>query len=78
MSPSHRCRVTGLRPTYGRVSRYGAMGLSYTMDKVGPICREVEPPLEAKTKDGHLAACHFSNEVGDLVRTGSVQGFGTV
>jgi Asp-tRNA(Asn)/Glu-tRNA(Gln) amidotransferase A subunit family amidase len=42
MSPSHRCRVTGLRPTYGRVSRYGAMGLSYTMDKVGPICREVE------------------------------------
>jgi len=42
MSPSHRCRVTGLRPTYGRVSRYGAMGLSYTMDKIGPICREVE------------------------------------
>jgi len=42
VSPSHRCRVTGLRPTYGRVSRYGAMGLSYTMDKVGPICREIE------------------------------------
>lgn len=42
VSPSDRCRVTGLRPTYGRVSRYGAMGLSYTMDKVGPICREVE------------------------------------
>ena len=41
-SPSVRCRVTGFRPTYGRVSRYGAMGLSYTMDKVGPICREVE------------------------------------
>ncbi|MBI1757544.1 MAG: amidase [Fimbriimonas ginsengisoli] len=42
MSPSHRCRVTGLRPTYGRGSRHGAMGLSYTMDKVGPICREAE------------------------------------
>ena len=42
ISPSNRCRVTGLRPTYGRVSRYGAMGLSYTMDKIGPICREVE------------------------------------
>ncbi len=42
VSPSHVCRVTGLRPTYGRISRYGAMGLSYTMDKVGPICREVE------------------------------------
>lgn len=42
MSPSTRCRVTGLRPTYGRVSRYGGMALSYTMDKVGPICRSVE------------------------------------
>lgn len=42
MSPSTRCRVTGLRPTYGRVSRYGGMALSYTMDKVGPICRNAE------------------------------------
>lgn len=42
MSPSHQCRVSGLRPTFGRVSRYGAMCLSYTMDKVGPICRTVE------------------------------------
>ena len=42
VSPSTRCGVTGLRPTYGRVSRYGAMGLSWTMDKVGPICRSVE------------------------------------
>jgi Asp-tRNA(Asn)/Glu-tRNA(Gln) amidotransferase A subunit family amidase len=42
VSPSSRCGVTGLRPTYGRVSRYGAMGLSWTMDKVGPICRSVE------------------------------------
>ena len=41
-SPSMQCRVTGLRPTYGRVSRYGAMELSYTMDKIGPICREAE------------------------------------
>jgi Asp-tRNA(Asn)/Glu-tRNA(Gln) amidotransferase A subunit family amidase len=42
ISPSSRCGVAGLRPTYGRVSRYGAMGLSWTMDKVGPICRGVE------------------------------------
>jgi Asp-tRNA(Asn)/Glu-tRNA(Gln) amidotransferase A subunit family amidase len=42
VSPSVRCGVTGLRPTYGRVSRYGAMGLSWTMDKIGPICRGVE------------------------------------
>src|SRR6266481_8881634 len=42
VSPSSTCGVTGLRPTYGRASRYGAMGLSWTMDKIGPICRGVE------------------------------------
>ena len=42
VSPASRCGVAGLRPTYGRVSRYGAMGLSWTMDKIGPICRGVE------------------------------------
>ena len=42
VSPSSRCGVAGLRPTYGRISRYGAMGLSWTMDKVGPICRGIE------------------------------------
>jgi Asp-tRNA(Asn)/Glu-tRNA(Gln) amidotransferase A subunit family amidase len=42
VSPSTRCGVAGVRPTYGRVSRYGAMGLSWTMDKIGPICRSVE------------------------------------
>ena len=42
VSPSTRCGTTGLRPTFGRVSRQGAMALSWTMDKVGPICRSVE------------------------------------
>lgn len=42
VSPSTMCGVTGLRPTYGRVSRTGAMALSWTMDKVGPICRSAE------------------------------------
>jgi Asp-tRNA(Asn)/Glu-tRNA(Gln) amidotransferase A subunit family amidase len=42
LSPSTRCGVTGLRPTFGRVSRYGAMALSWSMDKIGPICRSVE------------------------------------
>ena len=42
VSPSTRCRVTGLRPTFGRVSRAGAMALSWTMDKVGPICKTAE------------------------------------
>src|SRR5204863_6214270 len=42
ITPSSICGVVGLRPTYGRVSRYGAMGLSWTMDKIGPMCRSVE------------------------------------
>jgi len=42
VSPCTVCGVTGLRPTYGRVSRAGAMSLSWTMDKLGPICRTVE------------------------------------
>ncbi len=42
VSPASRCGCAGLRPTYGRVSRYGAMGLSWTMDKIGPISRGVE------------------------------------
>ena len=41
-SPSTRCGATGLRPTFGRVPRTGAMALSWTMDKLGPICRSVE------------------------------------
>ena len=42
ISPSSANGVTGLRPTYGRISRYGAMALSWTMDKIGPMCRSVE------------------------------------
>lgn len=42
VSPSTVCGTTGLRPTFGRVSRHGAMALSWSMDKLGPICRTVE------------------------------------
>jgi Asp-tRNA(Asn)/Glu-tRNA(Gln) amidotransferase A subunit family amidase len=42
VSPCTRCGVTGLRPTFGRISRYGAMALSWSMDKVGPIARSAE------------------------------------
>lgn len=42
VSPSTRCGVTGLRPTFGRVSRAGCMALSWTMDKIGPLTRSVE------------------------------------
>ncbi len=41
-SPSTVCGTTGLRPTYGRVPKSGAMALSWSMDKLGPICRSVE------------------------------------
>jgi Asp-tRNA(Asn)/Glu-tRNA(Gln) amidotransferase A subunit family amidase len=42
ISPSIENGVAGLRPTYGRISRHGAMALSWTMDKIGPMCRSVE------------------------------------
>ncbi len=41
VSPSNRCGATGLRPTFGRVSRHGAMALCWSLDKLGPICRHV-------------------------------------
>jgi len=67
LSPAATNGVVGLRPTYGRVSRFGAMTLSWTMDKVGPICRTVEDvalvfdeisgsdPRDASSVDGPAA-----------------------
>lgn len=42
VSPATRCGATGLRPTFGRVSRHGVMALSWTLDKVGALCRSAE------------------------------------
>jgi aspartyl-tRNA(Asn)/glutamyl-tRNA(Gln) amidotransferase subunit A len=42
ITPSAFCGVSGLRPTYGAVSRHGAMALSWTLDKLGPLCHSVE------------------------------------
>ena len=75
VSPSTRCGTTGLRPTYGRVSRTGAMALSWTMDKIGPICRNTEDcaivfdairgkaELRAPISDGviTMAMVHYPN-----------------
>jgi Asp-tRNA(Asn)/Glu-tRNA(Gln) amidotransferase A subunit family amidase len=61
VSPSMRCGVTGLRPTFGRVPRTGAMTLSWSCDKLGPMARTVEDTmlvLQAITgPDGHDVAC---------------------
>jgi aspartyl-tRNA(Asn)/glutamyl-tRNA(Gln) amidotransferase subunit A len=42
ITPAAFCGVSGLRPTYGAVSRHGAMALSWTLDKLGPMCRSAE------------------------------------
>jgi len=42
LTPASFCGITGLRPTYGLVSRYGAMALSWTLDKIGPLCHSAE------------------------------------
>jgi Asp-tRNA(Asn)/Glu-tRNA(Gln) amidotransferase A subunit family amidase len=42
VSPCRRCGTSGLRPTFGRVSRHGCMSLAWSMDKLGPICRSIE------------------------------------
>jgi Asp-tRNA(Asn)/Glu-tRNA(Gln) amidotransferase A subunit family amidase len=42
LSPAARCGVAGLRPTFGRISRYGVMALSWTQDRLGPMCRYAE------------------------------------
>lgn len=75
MSPASRCGVTGLRPTYGRVSRYGAMALSWTMDKLGPLCRTAEDcalVLHAVNgpdgKDNHIIDAPFDWDAGWDVR----------
>jgi Asp-tRNA(Asn)/Glu-tRNA(Gln) amidotransferase A subunit family amidase len=45
VSPSVRCGITGLRPTYGRVPRTGAMTLCWSLDKLGPMTRSVEDAM---------------------------------
>ncbi|MBI4467362.1 MAG: amidase [Acidobacteria bacterium] len=77
LTPSSFCGVCGLRPTYGRVSRAGAMALSWTMDKLGPMCRSADDcglVLEAiagyDPDDPSSADAPFKFEKGDLWRRG--------
>jgi Asp-tRNA(Asn)/Glu-tRNA(Gln) amidotransferase A subunit family amidase len=61
IAPSMRCGVTGLRPTYGRVPRTGAMTLCWSLDKLGPMARSVEDTLlvlqAISGPDNHDVAC---------------------
>ncbi len=61
VSPSMRCGVTGLRPTYGRVPRTGAMTLCWSLDKLGPMARSVEDTMlvlkAISGPDAHDTAC---------------------
>jgi len=75
VSPSMRCGVTGLRPTYGRVPRTGAMTLCWSLDKLGPMTRSVEDAMlvlhAISGPDGHDLACVPSKldfEAGAAVR----------
>ena len=73
ISPSTRTGSTGLRPTYGAVSKHGFMVLSWSMDKVGPICRSAEDcalvfdyirgqdPSDKTTKEANFRPAAFSN-----------------
>ena len=72
-SPSQRCGTTGLRPTFGRVSRAGAMSLCWSLDKVGPICRSVEDTAlvlaainggDARDRGSIAAPFHFDAAAG--------------
>ena len=76
VSPSMRCGITGLRPTYGRVPRAGAMTLCWSLDKLGPMARSVEDTmlvLNAVTgPDNHDVACIPSHL--DFDASASVEG----
>ena len=63
VSPCTRTGASGLRPTFGRVSRHGAMALSWTMDKIGPICRSAEDTALV------LAAIHGADGMDPTART---------
>jgi aspartyl-tRNA(Asn)/glutamyl-tRNA(Gln) amidotransferase subunit A len=75
ITPCAYSGVSGLRPTYGRVSRAGAMALSWTMDKLGPMCRSAaDCSLVLEAIAGHDAADASSLEGSEYPRRGSAMG----
>jgi aspartyl-tRNA(Asn)/glutamyl-tRNA(Gln) amidotransferase subunit A len=65
LCPSSWCGVSGLRPSFGRVSRYGSMAIAYSMDKLGPMARTADDcALVLNVLAGHDPLDHDSIEVG--------------
>ncbi len=77
VSPAMRCGITGLRPTYGRVPRTGAMTLCWSLDKLGPMTRGVEDAmlvLQAISRAGCGRCCQRAEPAGLRCRGAAVQG----
>ena len=86
ISPASNCGITGLRPTYGLVSRHGAMALSWTMDKLGPLARSAEDcglvlsaiagddPLDASSAGRAFAFDPAAKDAGGPLRLATLRG----
>jgi aspartyl-tRNA(Asn)/glutamyl-tRNA(Gln) amidotransferase subunit A len=86
ITPSAFCGVSGLRPTYGRISRHGAMALCWTLDKLGPMCRSADDcglvlaalagrdPLDPTTADRKFAWPEEGKPDGKKFRVGVIKG----
>src|SRR5687767_12877979 len=86
ITPSAFCGVSGLRPTYGRVSRHGAMALCWTLDKLGPMCRSADDcglvlaamagrdPLDPSSVDKKFAWPDTAKPKGEKFKIGVVKG----
>lgn len=82
--PSAQCGISGLRPSFGRVSRYGAMAIAWTMDKLGPMCRTADDcglvlsalsghdPRDHQSLRAELSAFHYSGESAKPLRIGRI------
>lgn len=80
ITPAAFCGIAGLRPTYGRVSRHGAMALSWTLDKLGPMCRKAadckivlnaisgHDPLDPSSRDDDSTRAPRASQVGRRTR----------
>jgi len=84
LCPASHCGISGLRPSFGRVSRHGAMAIAWTMDKLGPMCRTADDcglvlsaiaghdPKDCDSLPQHLAAFSYSESGSRQLRIGKI------